>query len=41
MSEIEQWELGIKHIKGIDNTLADLLSRNLPHANKPDTTNHR
>jgi hypothetical protein len=24
MLEIEQWELEIQHIKGIDNTLADI-----------------
>jgi hypothetical protein len=28
MLEIEQWELDIQHIRGIDNTLADILSRN-------------
>ena len=41
VSEIEQWELEIQHIKGIDNTLADILSRNPPHYNTPNTTNLR
>jgi hypothetical protein len=41
MLEIEQWELEIQHIKGIDNTLADILSHNLPHVNNPATTNLR
>lgn len=35
MLEIEQWELEIQHIKGIDNTLADILSHNPLHYNAP------
>jgi len=41
MLGIEQWELEMKHIKGTDNTLADVLSRNPPHYNTPNTTNIR
>jgi hypothetical protein len=41
MFEIEQWELEIQHIKGTDNTLADILSRNPLHCNTPNTTNLR
>jgi len=41
MLEIEQWELEIQHIKGIDNTSADILSRNPPHCNTTNTTNLR
>jgi len=41
MFEIEQWELEIQHIKDIDNTLADILSRNPLHSNTPNTTNLR
>jgi hypothetical protein len=41
MLEIEQCELEIKHIKGNNNTLADILSRNPPHYNTSDTTNIR
>jgi hypothetical protein len=41
MLEVEQWELEIQHIKGIDNTLADILSRNPPHYNTTNTTNLR
>jgi len=33
MLDIEQWDLEIQHIKGILNTLADILSRN-PHVYK-------
>ena len=41
MLEIEQWELEIQHIKGIDNTLADILSRSPLHYNASNTTNLR
>ena len=41
MLEIEQWELEIQHIRGIDNTLADILSRNPPQCNNPNTANLR
>ena len=41
MLEVEQWELEIQHIKGIDNTLAYILIRNAPHYNTPSTTNLR
>jgi hypothetical protein len=41
MSEIEHWEFEIQHIKGTDNTLADILSCNPPHYNTPNTTNLR
>jgi ABC-type dipeptide/oligopeptide/nickel transport system permease subunit len=39
MLEIEQRELEIQHIKGTDNTSADIWSRNPPHCNTPNTTN--
>jgi hypothetical protein len=39
--EVEQWELEIRHIKGVDNTLADVLSCNPPHYNTPNSTNLR
>jgi hypothetical protein len=41
MLEIEQWDLEIKHVKGIDNTLADILSRNPPHVNEHATESLR
>jgi hypothetical protein len=41
MLEIEQWELEIQHIKGTDNTLADILNRSPPSYNTPTTTNQR
>lgn len=41
MFKIEQWELEIQHIKGIDNTLADILRCNPLHYNTPNTTNLR
>jgi hypothetical protein len=41
MLEIEQWELEIQHIKGIDNTSTDILSRIPLHYNTPNTTNLR
>ena len=41
MLEIEQWDLEIQHMKGIDNTLADILSRNPPHHHSSDTMDLR
>jgi len=35
MLEIEQWDLEIQHIKGIENTLTDVLSRNPPIYQSP------
>jgi hypothetical protein len=41
MLEPEQWDLEIQHTRDTDNTLADILSRNPPNVNNPDTTNLR
>ena len=41
MPEIEQWDLEIQHIKGIDNALASILSRNPPFCQSPNATNPR
>ena len=38
MLEIEQWEVESQHIKGTDNTLADIVIRNPPHYITPNTT---
>jgi len=38
MLEIEQWDLEIQHIKGIENTLADVLSRNPPIYQSPNAS---
>jgi hypothetical protein len=39
MLAIEQFELKIQHIKGTDNTLADILSRNTPNSSTIDIPN--
>jgi hypothetical protein len=41
MLEIEQWDIEIQHIKGSENTLADILSRNPPNDPSADTLDLR
>jgi hypothetical protein len=41
MLEIEQLDLEIRHIKVVDNALADILSRSPPHSTTTDSANLR